>query len=69
MTSVSAKHFTPAQLAEAWGLSPETIRKLFRDESGVLKIGGVPSTLKQGYGTLRIPHQDVAERVHRGLSA
>jgi hypothetical protein len=68
MSSVSTKHFTPAQLAEAWGLSPETIRNLFRDEPGVLKIGGAPSRLKQRYVTLRIP-QDVAERVHRRLSA
>jgi hypothetical protein len=67
MTSVLAKHFTPAQLAEAWGLSPDTIRKLFRDEPGVLKLGRASSRFKQGYVTLRIP-QDVAERVHRRLS-
>jgi hypothetical protein len=46
MTSVSDKHYTPAQLAEAWGLSPETIRELFRNEPGVLKIGKPPSRFK-----------------------
>jgi hypothetical protein len=68
MTSVSAKHFTPTELAEAWGLSPDTVRKLFRDEPGVLKIGRAPSRFKRSYVTLRIP-QEVAERVHRRLSA
>lgn len=29
---VDEKHFTPADLAEAWGVSAETIRQLFRDE-------------------------------------
>ncbi len=48
MTSVSAKHFSPAELAEAWGLSLETIRKLFRNEPGVLKIGRSPSRFRRG---------------------
>ena len=61
---VGEKHFTPAELAEAWGVDVETIRNIFRDEPGVLKISNA-SKLRT---TLRIP-QDVAERVHRRLAA
>jgi len=39
MAEVIAKHFTPLELAEAWGVSTETIRQIFREEPGVLKIG------------------------------
>jgi hypothetical protein len=65
---VDEKHFTPADLAKAWGISAETIRVLFRDEPGVLKIGDEGTKYKRRYKTLRIP-QSIAERVHRRLSA
>jgi hypothetical protein len=58
-------HFTPAELAELWGVDPETIRNVFRNEPGVLKLGN--SNGKRTYITLRIP-ESVAERVHRRLS-
>jgi hypothetical protein len=62
------KHFTPQELADAWGVSTETIRQVFRNEDGVLKIGNPHTRTKRGYFTLRIP-KEVAERVHRRLSA
>jgi hypothetical protein len=65
---VDEKHFTPTDLAKAWGVSAETIRVLFRDEPGVLKIGNNGTRTKRGYKTLRIP-ESIAERVHRRLSA
>jgi hypothetical protein len=65
---VDEKHFTPADLAKAWGVSAETIRVLFRDEPGVLKIGKDGTRLRRGYKTLRIP-ETVAQRVHTRLSA
>jgi hypothetical protein len=65
---VAEKHFSPAELAEAWGLSPETIRNIFREEPGVLKYGKAETRFRRGYITLRIP-MSVAERVHRRLSA
>jgi hypothetical protein len=68
MSAVSTKHFTPTELADAWGVSVDTIRNIFRNEPGVLKIGKRESRFKRGYITLRIP-RDVAERVHRRLSA
>jgi hypothetical protein len=62
------KHYAPDELAELWGVSTETVRSIFRDEPGVLKIGKTGSRYKRGYVTLRIP-EEVAERVHRKLSA
>jgi hypothetical protein len=66
--SVGEKHFTPQELAEAWGVSAETIRVIFREEPGVLKIGKTGGRYKRGYVTLRIPNE-VAERVHKRLAA
>jgi hypothetical protein len=60
------KHYAPAELAEIWGVDPETIRNIFRDEPGVLKLGNNGG--KRAYITLRIP-ESVAERVHNRLSA
>jgi hypothetical protein len=65
--SVDEKHFTPQQLATAWGVSVQTIRELFKDEDGVLKLGSNGTRNRRAYKTLRIP-QSVAERVHTRLS-
>lgn len=35
----AVQHYTAAEIASAWKLSEDTIRKLFRDEPGVLVIG------------------------------
>jgi hypothetical protein len=66
--AVDEKHYTPSQLARAWGVSVETVRAIFRVEPGVLKIGKTGTRFKRGYVTLRIP-EEVAERIHRKLSA
>jgi hypothetical protein len=36
---ITETHYTPLQLGKAWGLSAETIRGIFKDEPGVLRIG------------------------------
>jgi hypothetical protein len=64
---IDEKHFSPAELAKAWGVSVETIRTIFRVEPGVLKIGTNATRHRRGYMTLRIP-ESVAQRVHRRLS-
>lgn len=61
---MAEKHYAPAELADLWGVDVETIRNIFRDEPGVLKISNA-SKLRT---TLRIP-KEVAERVHRRLAA
>jgi len=65
---VDEKHFAPADLAKAWGLSSEKVRQLFREEPGVLRIGNAGDRRDRGYVTLRIP-QSVAVRVHARLTA
>jgi hypothetical protein len=62
------RHFEPAELGELWGVSAETIRSIFRNEPGVLKIGKTGGKYKRGYVTLRIP-ESVAEKVHSRLSS
>lgn len=56
--------FTPRELADLWRLSEQSIRRLFQDRPGVLKIGDSNPRGKRGYVTLRIPAA-VAEQVFR----
>jgi hypothetical protein len=71
---VDEKHFTPADLAAAWGVSAETVRQIFRNEPDVLRVGSrgpvTPSISRRrrSYVLLRIP-ESVALRVHKRLSA
>jgi len=59
------KHFT-GEVAALWGLSEDTIRRLFRDDPSVLKIGVGEKRFKRGYISLRIPESTVL-RVHEKL--
>jgi hypothetical protein len=65
---MAEKHYTPTELAEMWGVSVQTVRDLFKDEDGVLKLGSDGTRNRRAYKTLRIPHS-VAERVHTRHSA
>jgi hypothetical protein len=62
------KHFTPSELGTAWGLSTETIRKIFEKEPDVLIVGTNGTRSKRRYRTFRIP-EHVAARVHNRLSS
>ena len=57
-------HFTVQKVAEMWNLSTDAIRRIFRNEPGVLAISPRQRKGKRSYLTLRIP-QSVLERVHR----
>jgi hypothetical protein len=63
----AVRHYSPDDLGQLWGLSANTIRRLFEHESGVLQIAN-PRRGRRSYTTLRIP-ESVAERVHRKLAA
>ncbi len=65
--AVDEKHYAPADLAKAWGLSAEKVRQLFRMEPGVMRLPGKGDG-DRSYVTLRIP-QSVAVRVHTRLTA
>ena len=62
------RHLTSKELAALWSLDETTIRRMFYDEPGVLKIGKVNRRDgKRDYVSLRIP-ESVAMRVHRQRS-
>jgi len=44
------RHFTPTEIAKMWGMSTATVRKIFANVPGVLKIG-----TKGKYVSLHIP--------------
>jgi hypothetical protein len=60
------KHYSVMELAQLWGLSEKTIRRIFVDEPGVVKWGHEERRFKRGYMTFRIP-ESVVKRVHRRL--
>jgi len=57
-------HYSVADLGTLWGLDQSTIRRMFQDQPGVLKIGKAGRRDgKRDYMTLRIP-RSVARRFH-----
>ncbi len=64
---ITERHFAPEELGAAWGLSGDTVRRLFEREPGVLVIERAASHGRRRYRTLRIP-ESIAQRVHRRLS-
>lgn len=62
------RHYRARELAEIWSLDESTVRRLFQDEPGVLKIGrSGHRDGKRDYTSLRIP-ESVAVRVHQERS-
>ena len=57
------QHFTPAQIAKQWGVSVYTVRRLFADVPGVLKIGQ-----KGKHVSLRVPGR-LLKAYHAKMSA
>jgi len=59
------RHFTPQELAEIWRLDETTIRRIFQDQPGVLRLGKANRRDgKRDYVTLRIP-ESVAARLYQ----
>jgi len=60
------RHYSVAEVAELWKLSPNAVRRLFQCEPGVLTIGEPRPKFgrRRGKVTLRIP-QSILERVYR----
>ena len=54
-------HYTPQELADIWRVSVDSIRRIFRDEPGVLKMGEKNPKHKRQYLTLRIPESVVLQ--------
>ena len=60
------KHFTVTEIAELWQFSPDTVRSLFRNRPGVLKVGTGETPHKRAYLSLRIP-ESILQQVHTEL--
>jgi hypothetical protein len=64
---VSETFYTPEEIAVAWKLSPDTVRRIFQNEPGVLVFQKSRLNGRRRYRTLRIP-DSVAERVYHRLA-
>ncbi len=60
------RHYSVSEVAKLWSLSEDTVRRLFREVPGVLKIGMPERLKKRGYVLLRIP-ESVLQAVHATL--
>ena len=58
------KHYMLYELAKAWGLNEDTLRKWFISEPGVLRVEHKLRRGKRSYVSLRVP-ESVARRVYR----
>lgn len=65
--SAFERHYTVQELAKMWRCNEETIRRLFRDESGVIKIGSAETRFKRKHWVLKVP-ESVVIRVHQRLT-
>jgi hypothetical protein len=61
--SFAEKHYRVSDLAELWGLGRETVRKIVKDEPGVIKIR---QGRKKAHTTYSVP-ESVARRIHTRL--
>jgi hypothetical protein len=61
--SFAEKHYRVGELAELWGLGRETVRKLVKDDPGVIKIR---QGRKKTHTTYSIP-ESAARRIHTRL--
>jgi hypothetical protein len=57
------QHFTPGEIAKQWGISTKTVRRMFANTPGVLKLG-----TKGKHVSLRIPGR-LLKAHHAKLSA
>jgi hypothetical protein len=60
------RHYKPQEVAEMWSMSHVTVRRMFRDEPGVLTFGTEETRGKRRYMSMRIP-QTVLDRVSEKL--
>jgi len=57
------KHYRVGELAELWGLGRETVRRLVKDDPGVIKIRMGP---KKSHTVYSVP-ESAAQRIHTRL--
>lgn len=60
---MSEEMYTPQEVAAAWKISLSSVRRLFRNEKGVIDVSSRPKTIRRRT-EIRIP-KTVLERVQR----
>ncbi len=65
--TITEKHFAPDELAESWGISPDTVTRIVERDSGVLILETHRGNRSRRYRIIRIP-ESVAARVYRRMS-
>jgi hypothetical protein len=60
------RHYTAKEVAELWNISQDTVRDLFRNTHGVLKITQPARRGKRSYLSIRIP-ESVLQKRHAEL--
>lgn len=61
---IEEHHYRVKELAKLWNMSTDTIRRLFRNEPGVVMLGRGKKGHQREYHIMLIP-KAVAERVYR----
>jgi hypothetical protein len=59
------KHYSVREVAEAWGVSTDVVRRIFEHEPGVVILKN--KGLRRMYRVMRIPAH-IVERVHKRLA-
>jgi hypothetical protein len=65
--AIEGPYYTVKEIAALLKLSPDTVRRLFRNEPGVLALGNTGRRGKRRHVTLRIP-QAVLEQVYQQIT-
>ncbi len=63
-SNLTEYHYSVKELAKSWALSQAKVRRMLRNEPGVMRFGVEKKGHQRAYVTLRIP-ASVAERVYR----
>jgi len=68
MVEVTMKepHYKVDEVAVLWNMSPDTVRRIFLEEPGVIRYARPRSKYKRSYSTILIP-ESVLNRVYRRM--
>jgi hypothetical protein len=65
--SAIEKHYSVIEISKLWRLCPDSVRAIFLDVPGVIRINRPKTRKKRKYVSVRIP-ESVMQRVHTNIS-
>jgi AraC-like DNA-binding protein len=66
--TICERHYRVDEISAMWNMSSDTVRRLFSQESGVVRYGRPRCKYKRSYTTLLIP-ESVLTRVYRRITS